>query len=77
MSTKRRKVKITYNKILLEEFCRKSGLKYSAIAQKLGISQTSFRNKRLGVYDFTQSEISKLSEILKLSQKNMVDIFFA
>ena len=61
----------------MEAAIKESGIKYSAIAKKLNIADTSFRNKRKGLTEFTQTEISAFCELLGLSDEMRNQIFFA
>lgn len=66
------------NTKLLEQIIQNSGLKYSFIASKLGISYQALRNKLNNKTEFVPSEIETLCSVLNISdlkQKN--DIFFA
>lgn len=54
-----------------------SRIPISAIAEKLGISRTSLYNKLSGKHDFKVSEISKLCEILRLTEQERLLIFLA
>lgn len=46
-------------------------------AEKLGITAKSYEHKEKGVTEFTRAEILKLIDILKLSVKDVYEIFFA
>ena len=61
----------------MEAAIKESGIKYSAIAKKLNIADTSFRNKRKGLTEFTQTEISAFCDLLGLSDELRNQIFFA
>lgn len=65
----------------VEKFGKKvedSGLKQSFIYNSLGISKTSWFNKKKGKYDFSTKEIVKLCELLGItSLRERQDIFFA
>lgn len=61
----------------MESAIQESGIKYSAIARKLNIAESSFRNKRKGITEFTQTEISAFCELLGLSDETRNKIFFA
>lgn len=54
-----------------------SRIPITAIAEKLGISRTSLYNKLSGKRDFKVSEISKLCEILRLTEQERLLIFLA
>ena len=43
------------------------------LADYLGISRTGYRMKETGVYEFTESEISKICKLLEVSP---MEIFF-
>lgn len=66
------------NTLLLEDIIKRSGYKYSFIAQKVGISYQALRNKLNNKTEFLPTEIETLCSVLNitdLKQKN--DIFFA
>ena len=52
------------------------GLKISEVAAKLGIDRSALWKKMTGVSDFTRGEVLKLSEILSLTNDEMMSIFF-
>lgn len=54
---------------------KRSGLKKSYIAEKLGISKPSLWMKITGKRDFKTSEIRILKDLLGLTPKEVVDIF--
>lgn len=54
------------NKELLDEYIKKSGLKMSFIAEKLGITVQSFGNKRNNLSSFKASEIYLLCDLLNI-----------
>ena len=65
------------NTALLEGLIKRSGYKYSFIAEKVGISYQALRNKLNNKTEFLPTEIEALCAILNitdLKQKN--DIFF-
>ncbi len=61
---------------LLKECIKKSGLKYYFIAQKLGISRYALQMKMDNETEFKISEALALAEILNMSEKMMLKIFF-
>lgn len=61
---------------LLEEKIKKSGLKYEFIAQSLKITEAGLRKKRAGISEFKASEVKKLIKLLKLTSKDVDEIFF-
>jgi len=63
------------NTLELKAAIIKTGMKRSEVAEKLGISYYSFHKKLHNKTEFKASEISKLSEILNISDKDK--IFFA
>jgi hypothetical protein len=70
-------IQVTDTKVL-RELIKKSGYKYSFIAQNLGISYQALRNKITNRTEFLPTEIETLCKLLELNdikQKN--DIFFA
>ena len=54
-----------------------SGLKISFIIQKLGISRTGFDKKRKGQTPFRVPEIYVLSDLLRLTEDEKMDIFYS
>lgn len=65
-----------YSERNLETIISQRGVSYDAIAGNLGISENAFRNKRKGRTEFTQSEIGKLTEFMRLSTDERDSIFF-
>lgn len=63
------------NNELLSEKISRSGLKKYSIASKLGIDRKSLTNKVSGRTCFTLEEISKLVDILDMSEDEFRDIF--
>jgi len=62
---------------LLRKTISESGLKFSFIAEQLGLSRFGLMKKIDGDTEFKASEIAKLSDILKIDNKNRDRIFFA
>jgi transcriptional regulator with XRE-family HTH domain len=58
------------NEKLLKARIVEKGFTQSEIADKIGISATAFNNKITGKVDFKASEISKLSDILDIDNKD-------
>lgn len=54
---------------------RDSGLKKVFIAEKLGLSYQGYLKKESGKSDFTSTEIALLKDMLKMSNKEVADIF--
>lgn len=61
--------------VKLKAIIKESGLKYEFIAQSLGITYQGLKNKIENVREFKASEISRMCEILKISD-NRDEIFF-
>ena len=61
---------------LLEEAIQASGFKKSYLAEQLNISNRTFSYKLNGTYDWKLSEVRTLSNILNLSNKSSIEIFF-
>lgn len=59
----------------LGERIRDSGLKKVFIAEKLGLSYQGYLKKESGKSDFTSTEIALLKDMLKMSNKEVADIF--
>ena len=64
------------NYIELEMVIKDSGLKKSFIADKIGITRQNFYLKLNGERQFSQGEIMGLKEVLRLSDKQFMSIFF-
>ena len=61
--------------VRLKELVDESGLRKSFICEKLGITRSGYFKKETGKSDFTASEIKVLKGLLKLSNKDVADIF--
>lgn len=61
---------------LLEKYIKESGLKRDYLARALGLSRASFIYRMHGTRDFTITEVYKLSIVLKLSETDIINIFF-
>ena len=55
---------------------KKGGFKISYLSEQLGLSRQGLSNKINGESEFYASEISKISELLKLTPEEREDIFF-
>ena len=64
------------NSVLLEEKMKSSGLKYSYIADQLGISPQGFIKKRKGQIPFTIREVGLMKTLLGLTNSERDKIFF-
>lgn len=67
----------TLNKGKLNKAITDSGLKTQYIAGVMGITPRALYDKINGVTEFKNTEIGTLSALLKLSQDELIDIFFA
>jgi len=65
------------NTQLLDERIEQSGLKVGFITEKLGLSRNGFDKKKKGKTPFRAAEIYVLCDLLKLSDEDKQDIFFA
>jgi transcriptional regulator with XRE-family HTH domain len=66
------------NTKLLERKIRQSGIKKGYIAERLGVSRTTFRALMCNSTEFKASQIKTLCEILGIKDdETMKDIFFA
>jgi DNA-binding XRE family transcriptional regulator len=63
--------------VRLKSIIAASGLKKTFIADKLGISYQGYLKKENGKSDFTAKEISILKDLLKLSNKEVSEIFLS
>lgn len=62
---------------LLKEIAKAKRITLQELATALGLTRQGLSNKIENRSEFRASEISKLSEILKLSERQKSDIFFA
>lgn len=60
----------------LNEAIEKSGLKSSFISKTLGVTPQAFNSKRRGKTAFRQSEVYVMTDLLKLSREESMQIFF-
>ena len=60
---------------MLDKMIEASGLKITYLAEKCGISRTSFYKKKTGQVEWTASEIAALREELHLTLTQTKDIF--
>ena len=67
---------MTNSKLLIEKI-EKSGYRINFIAQKVGISYQCLKNKINNVTEFRASEIQTLYDLLRLTEDERVQIFFA
>ena len=65
------------NTQLLDEKIEKSGFKVGYLVENLGLSRNGFDKKRKGKTPFRTAEIYVLCDLLKLSESEKTDIFFA
>ena len=66
-----------YDKDAMTKVLKARGVKLGVIADRLGVSEATFRNKRKGKTEFTQTEISAFCDCLRLSDGERNSIFFA
>lgn len=64
------------NRTALENKVKESGYRLDYICEKLGITRQAWLNKLKNINEFKQSEIAKLSELLKLTHDEINLIFF-
>lgn len=64
------------NKNKLKGKIRERGLTYQKLAKKIGISVTSVNYKVNGQNLFNHEEMIKLREILRLTDNEIIEIFF-
>lgn len=65
------------NTMLLNQCIEKKGVKKSFIAEQIGISPMSLRNKISGLTEFKISEVLRMQEILGLNDEETRDIFLS
>lgn len=61
---------------LLEKKINDTGMTMVAIAEKTGILRETLYNKLRGISEFKASEISRISNVLRLSSAERDEIFF-
>ena len=66
-----------YDKDAMTRLLKSRGVKLRVIAEKLGVTEATFRNKRKGKTEFTQTEISEFCDCLRLSDSERNSVFFA
>lgn len=54
-----------------------SGITFTFLAEKIGITRESLYKKMRNETEFKASEISSVAQVLRLSQKEINEIFFA
>lgn len=64
------------NKNKLKAKVIENGLTMEKVAKELDINVTTLYRKINGTSDFTRSEMHKIKDLLNLSVKDAVDIFF-
>jgi hypothetical protein len=64
------------NKNKLKGKIRERGLTYQKLAKKIGIGLTSMNYKINGKHLFNHEEMIKLREILRLTDNEIIEIFF-
>lgn len=55
---------------------KESKLTLAEAAKRIGISLSAFRRKIAGDSEFTREEINSLTDVLSLSNDDLLDIFF-
>lgn len=63
------------DKVLFDSKVSEQGLKYTFIAEKLGISEQALTRKRKGIIPFKVREIKILKPMLDLTDKETIRIF--
>jgi len=61
----------------LQELVKSSGIKKSFIAEKMGISYQGYVKKESGKSQFLANEIAVLKDVLRLSNKEVAEIFLS
>lgn len=64
------------NKLKLKAAMALEGLTADKVCAEIGISTTAWWRKMTGKSQFTQTEICRMREILKLNPEQTVEIFF-
>ena len=65
------------NTQLLDEKIERSGFRIGFLIEKLGLSRNGFDKKRKGKTPFRLAEVYVLSDLLRLSESEEKEIFFA
>lgn len=65
------------NTQLLDDRIEKSGFKVGYLVEKLGLSRNGFDKKRKGKTPFRAAEIYVLCDLLKITDEEKGNIFFA
>ncbi len=65
------------NTQLLDEKIERSGFRIGFLIEKLGLSRNGFDKKRKGKTPFRLAEVYVLSDLLRLSESEEREIFFA
>lgn len=66
-----------FNRVLLDDYIEKSGLKRGFIAKKLGMSPQGFSKKMLTGGNFTGAQIKVMKELLRLTNDECEELFFS
>lgn len=53
------------------------GISVYSLAERIGIESSTLYKKLRGVTEFTQSEISKIANVLGMSREEILAVFFA
>lgn len=64
-----------FNAAAFDEACKEAGLKFSAVARKLNMSDNTLRNKRKGRSEWTRSEMNAAKDVLSLTKSRFEKIF--
>ena len=59
------------------EYAEKAGVTQVAIAESIGVSIVSLWRKKTGVSDFFLHEVELMRKILKLTDKQLIEVFFS
>lgn len=65
------------NNAKLQEIVKNSGVKKSFLAEKMGISYQGYIKKESGKSEFLAKEIAVMKDVLRLSNKEVTDIFLS
>ena len=65
------------NQMMLEKVIDQKGIKKAFLAEQLGISRMSLRNKISGKSEFKVSEMSRLQGLLNIDDATARDIFLS
>lgn len=67
---------MTNERILKSKMILKGYNGYNALSEAIGLSKMAIFNKRKGISEWTTGDITKIKEILDLTDMEIIEIFF-